>query len=576
MTARPVVAVHEIGDWDESADVVVVGSGAAALVAGVMAADGGARVIALEKAAETGGTTRKSGGNAWVPDDHRTHPLGLADTRESALHYLARTSRPQSYSPHSPFLGLPEWEYDGICLFLGEGAAAFADLAEKGALATVPLPDIPNFYSAVDDVVHGRTLAPCTPGGDPGDGPELIRQLTGALEQRGGRIELEHRVVSVVADGERVVGVLAETPRGRRAVHAARAVIFGSGGFTHNADLRRSYLRGPVFGGCAAATNEGDFVAIAQSLGADLRNMAESWNTPIQLERAVAGDPALTGTFSVVGDSVLCVNRYGRRTMNEKTVYNEATGPMLEFDGARCEYPNMLMFAIFDQANYDGFRGTPFDGGALPAIGDDDSHVIRGDTLEQLAGRIDERLARLATATGGLRLDAGFTGQLAATVERFNGFARQGRDDDFRRGETEVERYLYRLVANAITLGTDAQLGSGATNQAASFGPGKAGWVEPAVTGNPTMAPLAADGPYYSVILAAGMLDTKGGPRVDAHSRVLTVGGNPIPGLYAVGNCAASPSGKAYWGGGGTLGPIITYAWRAGKHAATASPVASA
>ena len=564
---RPVVASKDVENWHANVDVVVVGSGASALVAGVMAAAGGARVLALEKASEIGGTTRKSGGNAWVPDDHQTRTLGLADSRDGALHYMARTSRPHLYSPESYTLGLPEWEYEGICLFLDHGAKAFADLAEMGALTTFPLPDIPNFYSAVDDVVHGRTLAPRAPGGDPADGPELIRQLSEALKQRGGRIQLRHQVVSIVKDGERVVGVMVETPRGRRTIRAAQAVIFGSGGFTHNVAMRRSFIRGPVFGGCAASSNEGDFVPIAQAIGADMRNMTESWNTPIQLERALTGDPTLTGTFSVVGNSVLSVNRYGRRVMNEKTVYNEATAPMLEFDGIRCEYPNMAMFAIFDRANYDTFRGNPFDGGVMPAVGDDDRHVIQGDTFQQLAQRIDERLAGLVGATGGLRLDADFAGQLAASVDRFNGFARQGRDDDFGRGDTEIERYLYRLVSNAIQLGSDS------TNQAASFGPGKQGWVEPETVGNPTMTPLADKGPYYAVILAAGMLDTKGGPLTDGHGRVIASNGDPIPGLYAVGNCAASPSGKAYWGGGATLGPMITYAWRAGQHAVMREPV---
>lgn len=570
---RPVVAPSDIAPWDDDADVIVVGSGAAGLVAGVMAAEGGARVVALEKAAETGGTTRKSGGNAWVPDDHETRALGLSDTREGALRYMARTARPQLYSPDLPHLGLPEWEHDGICLFLDEGAKAFADLEARGAFATFPLPDAPNFYSAVDEVVHGRTLAPRAPSGDPADGPELIRQLTEALERRGGRIALEHRVESVVMDGGRVVGVAAQTPEGPRALRASRAVVFGSGGFTHDADLRRSFLRGPVFGGCAAVTNEGDFVAIAQAAGADMRNMGEAWSSPIQLERALAGDPTLTGTFCVVGDSVLCVNRHGRRAMNEKSIYNEATGPMLEFDGARCEYPNMLMFAIFDQANYDTFRGTPFDGGAMPAPGADDRHVIAGDTLAQLAQRLDARLAELAHATGGLRLAPDFAQRLADSVERFNGFARSGRDEDFRRGETQVERYLHRLVVNGIQLGAGAELGGGATNRAASFGPGKEGWIEPEAADavNPTMAPLSAEGPYYSYILAAGTLDTKGGPRTDRDGRVLSSGGEPIPGLYAVGNCAASPSGKAYWGGGGTLGPIITFAWRAGRHAGAAT-----
>ena len=142
--------------------------------------------------------------------------------------------------------------------------------------------------------------------------------------------------------------------------------------------------------------------------------------------------------------------------MNEKSTYNEATGPMLQFDGVRCEYPNMLMFAIFDQANYDAFRGGPFDGGAMPAVGADDRHVITGETLEQLAEGIDERLALLAHATGGVRLAPDFAAQLAASVARFNGFAHNGHDDDFRRGDAAVERYLYNLILNATKMGTNS------------------------------------------------------------------------------------------------------------------------
>jgi predicted oxidoreductase len=89
------------------------------------------------------------------------------------------------------------------------------------------------------------------------------------------------------------------------------------------------------------------------------------------------------------------------------------------------------------------------------------------------------------------------------------------------------------------------------------------------------MAPLADHGPYYSALLVAGTLDTKGGPRVDRHGRVLRPDGQPIVGLYAVGNCAGSPTGVAYWGAGGTLGPMVTYAWLAGRHAATADRVSA-
>ncbi|MHA6622756.1 aromatic-ring hydroxylase C-terminal domain-containing protein [Pseudonocardia sp. DLS-67] len=39
--------------------------------------------------------------------------------------------------------------------------------------------------------------------------------------------------------------------------------------------------------------------------------------------------------------------------------------------------------------------------------------------------------------------------------------------------------------------------------------------------------------------------------------------GEPVPGLYGVGNCVASASAQAYRAGGATLGPIIAFAHRA-------------
>ena len=97
MSRSPAIDVADSPGWDARVDVVVAGSGGSGLVAALMAADGGSRVVVLEKGSDTGGTTRKSGGGVWVPNNHHMHALGLPDSREGALRYMARTAYPNRY-----------------------------------------------------------------------------------------------------------------------------------------------------------------------------------------------------------------------------------------------------------------------------------------------------------------------------------------------------------------------------------------------------------------------------------------------------------------------------------------------
>ena len=62
------------------------------------------------------------------------------------------------------------------------------------------------------------------------------------------------------------------------------------------------------------------------------------------------------------------------------------------------------------------------------------------------------------------------------------------------------------------------------------------------------------------------------GPRTTPDGQVLDDVGDPIPGLYGVGNCVASASGNSYWAGGATLGPIIAFAHRAAAAAHAEQP----
>ncbi|MGH2615000.1 MAG: FAD-binding protein, partial [Thermomicrobiales bacterium] len=128
--------------------------------------------------------------------------------------------------------------------------------------------------------------------------------------------------------------------------------------------------------------------------------------------------------------------------------------------------------------------------------------------------------------------------RLGATIQRFNGFAETGVDEDFGRGSTPIQ---------------------------VAWGGGTERFDQ---LPNPTMAPFRSEGPYHCIMLGGMTLDTKGGPVTDTGARVLHAGGQPIPGLYGAGNCVASPAGQAYWSGGGTIGPAITYGYIAGQNAA--------
>jgi 3-oxosteroid 1-dehydrogenase len=77
----------------ETFDVIVVGSGAAALTAALTAAAGGLSVVVLEKSDRIGGTSAMSGAGTWIPANHHARAAGFADSEEEALTYMRAASR---------------------------------------------------------------------------------------------------------------------------------------------------------------------------------------------------------------------------------------------------------------------------------------------------------------------------------------------------------------------------------------------------------------------------------------------------------------------------------------------------
>jgi 3-oxosteroid 1-dehydrogenase len=555
-TALGAAEAGAVQSWDREADVVVVGSGVGGCAAAVTARELGNSVVVLEKAPFLGGTSKKSAGVLWIPDNFTLRAKGISDRKEDCLQYLARYSYPERYVAGRPNLGLTAHEYSLLEVFYDNASKAVDHLRETGALrvaewrmfaldrpATDYLDQVPE-----NKVPTGRPLGPLKQDGTMGLGVDLMAQFEAALQARQVPVLTGHAATRLVMDGAgRVIGVEARAGESRVAVRARKGVIFASGGFVHNVEFSDTYMRQRMYGSCAMPSATGDFVRIATAAGARLGNMTGSWGTQVVLDEALRNRVLAQGVFFPPGDSMLQVNRYGRRVVNEKRNYNDRTAVHGYFDPSQADYPNELMFMIYDQRTAESFAGAY----PLPADGPTASrYVLTGDTLEILSDRAADRLRDVAPQTGGFSLDPAFAANLKQSIARFNGFARVGRDDDFSRGAAGYDRE-WQLVFSPM-------------NPASKHASAKAP--------NVTMYPLSDKGPYYAVILAAGCLDTCGGPVIDSQARVLDSQDRPIPGLYGAGNCIASPSRFAYWGAGHTLGQSLTFGYIAANAANAASP----
>lgn len=533
--------------WDQMADIVCVGSGAAACSAAVTAAVAGAKAIVVEKMPFLGGTTGKSGGVVWICNHFGLRAQGIRDEKTDAMAYMCRFSFPQLYDPTSPTLGLTEADYRLIEAFYDHGYKAIDHLQAVDALrlkqfrlwgVDEPAPDYAD-HLPENKVPTGRALEPVTGAGGQGGG-SLAMQLTDWLERHKVPILTETRVTRLVMDGGRAVGVEAEANGKTIRIGARKAIIFGTGGYAHNLDLVGLHQTA-LYGSCAMPGSTGDFISIAGAAGAAMGTLDGAWRTQVLFEEALESRELGVCAFFLPGDSMILLNKYGRRVVNEKRCYNDRTRVHFVYDPVRDEYPNQLLFMLFDQRSLDRFGGAY----PMPASGTESPYLVKGDSWDELFTRLDAKLSSFGARSGGVRLAPDFAATARNSISRYDGFAKAGRDNDFDRGAQLYDVQWHKLFSAARE--------------------GSLHGANPHP--NLTMHPLASEGPYYAFILAAGALDTNGGPRINHHAQVLSAGGEPIPGLYGAGNCIAAPTRNAYYGAGGTIGPALTFGYIAANHA---------
>ncbi|MBL3808227.1 FAD-binding protein [Streptomyces sp. BRB081] len=545
--------------WDEEFDFVVVGSGGGGMAAALTAADSGLSTVLVEKGKMYGGTTGISGGGIWIPNNPTLRAEGHDDSRESIRAYLdlltegrVPAARLDAFVDQGPatmeLLEKSRWmrfswvkgyadyhpEYEGgrpqgrsveakpfDTRKLGEDEKYQRPNSLKGPLGLwVTSKDYHDLamvkrtwrgrrasvvaaWRVSSNVVRRRHMAT--------GGRALVARLRMALKDAGVPLWLRSPMTELVVDeAGKVTGVLVSREGRTVRVGARHGVLLATGGFDHNPRMREKYL--PEGGrddhSAGAVENVGDGILAGQALGAALGFMDDAWWMPSVHHPAGATVPLVSERC--IPPSVI-VSGDGRRFTNESSPYVNFVHDQL----AGGHVPAWFVMDAKARARYPFAQVLP--GAPFHKAFYEQGIVHRADSIGALAERI------------GLPADT-----LAETVERFNGFARTGKDTDFGRGDSAYDRYY----------------------------------------GDPTLKNPNLDvidkAPYYAVRIEVGDLGTKGGLVCDEHSRVLREDGTAIAGLYATGNASAAVMGNEYAGPGATIGPAMVFGHIAARHAAAA------
>lgn len=559
---------------DEEYDLVVLGAGAGGMTAALVAALEGLQSLVVERSGQVGGTTARSSGTVWIPNNHHLHGLGIEGDDRAARAYLGALVGDKA----EPALREA---------FIEAAPAMLRYLEERADLRFQPYPRQPDYHQELPGAVEGgRALEPL-----PFDGrilgpdfdkvawplPELMlfgrmmvtraeaaRLLRAATSwdglalgarlivryladrtrwRRGTRLvlgnalaarlfhNLRRRAVPVwlnaaarrlIVEQGRVRGLVVERGGAELTIGARGGVVMAGGGFPASPELCERYLPKPMAQYTAAYQwCRGETILLAQSAGAALGPPGEDnalW-FPSSIGRRRDGTTAVYPHIVLdrAKPGLIAVNAAGRRFVNEAVSYHRFTRAMYRAHQTTPAIPAMLICDHRFLWNY-GLGmvrpRTPWPGRFVKS-----GYLKAAATLEELARKIGVDGAGLAD-----------------TVNRHNEFARTGVDADFGKGANAYDRW--------------------------------AGDAEHRP--NPCLGPIEQP-PFYAVALVPTPLGTSLGLLTNRHSQTLDASGRPIEGLYACGNDMHSAVGGEYPGAGAQLGLAMTFGYLVAMHAAKAA-----
>ncbi|MCB2073191.1 MAG: FAD-dependent oxidoreductase [Novosphingobium sp.] len=545
---------------DENFDIAIVGSGVGGLTATIAAKLAGMQPVLLEKREVIGGSSALSGGVLWLPNNPLMQRDGIADSRESALTYLANfvpegdvcstpARREAFVDAVAPLVELMQSQ--DIPLLRCDGYSDYYDMLPGGnatgrsleakVFNANRLGEWKKKFTSQNFPIPARASesAKLTLLGVSWEGRMKAAQvglraawgklsgqaiyssgaaLQGRLLEVALRLGCDIRVnaglTGLETENGRVTGVHVTLDGRPETIRARRGVLISAGGFARNAAMRKQYQQEPISSDWTHANpgETGEAIEAMANAGAALGYMDESWWIP-----TFANPDVPEGSNQIMPElhkpHVVVVDHSGQRFVNESENY-------MAF-GRACYARDKTVPAIPAWAVMDADHRKRYTFGfAMPGR-------VPKDWLKKGLAKQDNTIAGLARQCG---IDPA---ALEATISRWNEMCETAVDEDFGKGSSTYNRY----------------------------------YGDPTNLPNPCMGPVAKP-PYWAAPLQIGDVGTCGGAVTDEHARVLRPDGSAIDGLYASGNCAAPIAGPHYVGAGHSIGCSAIFGMLAARHMA--------
>jgi 3-oxosteroid 1-dehydrogenase len=557
-----------MADFDETFDFVIGGSGAGSMAAALYMRSRGKRVVILEKTDMIGGSTARSGGVMWIPNNPFMARDGVEESYELAASYLeavtgnqddapaATPARRQAFLSEAPRmlaflleqgieLDRPSYWPDYYDEAPGGSAAGRTVVArlfdvnelgpwkDKLRASFIRLPgDLPGSIEEMRQLPHIKRslksrftllkialrglLARIRRKHYVGGGAALQGRMLQAVLRAGVDVRTDSPVSELVFEHDAVTGVVTERDGKPWRVGARLGVLVNTGGFAHNEGMRQQHQPGtsPAWSN-AAPGDTGEMIEEMLHRGAAPAQMEEFVGFQATMPPGHEDDEFKQGVQGMTAaPHAILVDRTGVRYMNEGGSYMAYCKGILERDRIAPANPSWAVFDSQYVAKY-MLAGT-MPGSEKPQRWYDEGYLKKAQSIEELA-----------------RLMEVEPGVLRETIERFNGFVANNRDEDFGRGERAYDNWLGDpLQTPSQTLGTIEQA------------------------------------PFYAIPVVPGDVGTFGGVLTDEYARVLREDGSVIEGLYATGVATGSVMGRVYPGAGCSIGPAFTFGYIAARHAA--------